>query len=250
MSKKAILFYVIGLILFCCRITGADNSYFSVNYFEENDIYVYAPVPIEPDKQYPVLYLIHGQGQEPYVWEEIGLSEILTELYESGEIIPCFIILLHDSAYLEDMYESSFYDDFVSQVMPFVESNFPVSTDPNLTAIGGISRGAQWSQYIAFGEYGRFRHVGIHSPANPFFSLPKIYRIICDHPDVPYLRIRIDIGNADIYIKSGSDFSNQLLKLYYPHEFVLGDGGHDTDYWSDNLAVYLKWYSDGFRANL
>ncbi|MBQ6343289.1 MAG: hypothetical protein IJI41_09220 [Anaerolineaceae bacterium] len=250
MSKNAILLYVIGLVLFCCRITAADDTYFSVTYYEEQDIYVYAPASIKSGKEYPVLYLIHGQGQEPYIWEEIGLSETLSELYESDEIIPCFIVLLHDAAYLEDMYESNFYDDFVTRVMPFVDENFPVSKDPNLTAIGGISRGAQWTQYIAFGEYGRFKHIGIHSPANPFFSLPKIYRIICDHPDVPNLRIRIDIGNADIYIISGSEVSSQLLKLYYPHEFVLGVGGHDTDYWSDNLAVYLKWYAEGFRAYL
>ena len=131
--------------------------------------------------------------------------------------------------------------------MPFVEENFPVDTAPDNTAVGGISRGAQWAQYFAFENYGRFGSVGVHSPANAFYSLPKIYGIIRDHPDIPALRVRIDIGNQDNAIRIGSEFSEQLLKLFYPHELVIGDGGHDLDYWKNYLPDYLKWYSDGFR---
>ena len=246
MKKLLIIFYFLFMFASIWYPVGAVD-YFAVDEIEDPDIIIYRPLSIEENKKYPVLYLIHGRWQQPSIWEEIGLSETLTELYENEEIIPFYIVLPHDVAYLEEMYDSAFYEDFINNVMPYVEANYPVSTDPMKTAIGGISRGAQWAQYLAFEFYGRFAHVGVHSPANAFYSLPKIYGIIRDHTDIPKLRIRIDIGNADNAVRVGAEFSSQLLELFYPHEFVLGIGGHDVDYWRENLPVYLKWYSEGFK---
>lgn len=245
MSRK-ILFFFIWIIVFIPELVHAESEYFTIDYFEEQDIYVYSPRVTEKNVLYPVLYLIHGMSQDASLWEQLGLSAVLDSLYASNEIIPFFIVLLHDEAYMIDMYESDFYNNFLMDIMPFVSDNFPVDPDPKNTGIGGISRGAQWAQFFAFGEYGRFANVGVHSPANSFFSFPKIYRIIQDHPDVPYLRIRIDIGNNDGYLFSGSEFSQQLSDLFYPHEFVIGEGGHDVEYWSKYLPEYIKWYSDGF----
>ena len=63
------------------------------------------------------------------------------------------------------------------------------------------------------------------------------------------LRIRIDIGNNDNAMRIGYEFSQQLTELFYPHEFILGNGGHDVDYWGKYLPDYLRWYSEGFRIN-
>ena len=245
--KKIHLFVLCFILLAAICNTAAANNFFIADEIEDPDVIVYHPVQLEEGKKYPVLYLIHGRWQQPSIWEEIGLSETLEELYRTEQIVPFFIILPHDVAYLEDMYESGFYQHFNEEVVPYIETHYPIDTDPQKTAIGGISRGAQWAQYIAFEEYGRYAHVGVHSPANPFYSLPKIYGIIRDHPDVPALRIRIDIGNSDNAVRIGAEFSQQLTELFYPHEFILGCGGHEADYWKENLPAYLKWYSEGFK---
>ena len=242
--------YLPLIALIIALMTSANvfaEDFFSVEKIDDPDIIVYAPANVEPDAEYPVLYLIHGRWQQPSIWEDIGLSTALEELYSADEIIPFYIVLPHDDNYLEDMYESGFYDEFINEVMPYVEAHYPVSTDPKRTAVGGISRGAQWAQFFAFGEYGRFGVVGVHSPANPFYSFPKIYGIIRDNPDVPQIDIRIDIGNADNGMKIGQEFSKQLTDLFYPHEFVLGVGGHDVEYWGANIRTYLKWYSAEFQ---
>lgn len=220
---------------------------YTMETIEEEDLIVYSPTEILPGKEYPVLYLFHGKWQQPSIWEEIGLLDALNELSAAGEIVPFFVVLPHDTNYLENMYESAFYDRFIHENMPYVESHYPVSTQRDLTALGGVSRGALWAQFFAFTEYGRFGHIGVHSPPNPFFSQPKIYDIIRDHPDIPYIRIRIDIGNNDYEMRIGQDFSEQLTELFYPHEFHLGVGGHDVNYWAANLRDYLRWYSDGFK---
>ena len=237
---RKILFFLLGSIWLIPEIVSAKADFFTLEYYEDPDIYVYSPVSVEENAVYPVLYLIHGRWQQPTVWEKIGLLDTLNHLYDTGDIIPFFVVLPHDVAYMEDIYESKFHDEFLLKVMPFVEENFPVDTAPDNTAVGGISRGAQWAQYFGFEKYGRFGSIGVHSPANAFYSLPKIYGIIRDHPDIPALRVRIDIGNQDNAIRIGSEFSEQLLKLFYPHELVIGDGGHDLDYWKKYLPDYLK----------
>ena len=245
MKTIRIIFLIILFVLICSPVHAEE--FFQIEKVDDPDIIVYKPAQIEEGKKYPVLYLIHGRWQQPSIWDEIGLTETLEHLYESGQIVPFFIVLPHDVAYLEDMYESKFHEVFLNEIIPYTEKTYPVDLSPAKTAIGGISRGAQWAQYFSFEEYGRFGHVGVHSPANAFYSLPKIYGIIRDNPDVPQLRIRIDIGNHDNAVRIGAEFSQQLLDLFYPHEFVLGEGGHDVEYWKENLPVYLKWYSEGFK---
>ena len=64
---------------------------------------------------------------------------------------------------------------------------------------------------------------------------------------MPQIDIRIDIGNADNGMRIGQELSKQLTDLFYPHEFVLGVGGHDVEYWGANIRTYLKWYSAEFQ---
>ena len=247
MNRKAVFFIVAGLLTVIHGLVFSNSDHYEVEYFKDPDIYVYSPKTIDDEVIYPVLYLIHGQSQQPTVWEDMGLTSVLNSLYESDEIIPFFIVLAHDVNYLENMLESGFYDHFVKEIMPFVEENFPVDTAGENTAIGGISHGAQWAQLIGFREFGRFGSIGLHSPANPFYSESTLYSIIRDHPDIPTLRIRIDIGSSDSYARIGSELSQQLVELFYPHEYIMSPGGHDLEYWSRNLPDYLKWYSAGFR---
>lgn len=238
---------VLVFALFCLSFSGIYAESYTVEKVKEADITVYIPPEIHADRQYPVLYLFHGKWQQPEIWEEIGLSEALNELYAAGEIIPFFVVLPHDQNYMVDLYDDDFYKEFLEEVMPYVENHYPVSDERDLTALGGVSRGALWVQYFAFDQYGRFGHIGVHSPPNPFFSFPKLYRIIQDHPEIPPISVRIDIGSADNGMRIGQDFSEQLTELFYPHEFVLGTGGHDVDYWRANIKNYLRWYSDRFE---
>lgn len=235
---------IVFLLMLICPAFAEDA--YRMEYAEEADVFVYEPKAAEPGKDYPVLYLFHGKWQQPSIWEDIGLLDALNELSADGEIEPFYVIVPHDKNYMVDLYEDAFYDEFLNVVMPYVEENYPVSTEREKTALGGVSRGALWAQYFAFAVYGRFGHIGVHSPPNAFFSLPKLYGILRDNPEVEKVNIRIDIGNADNGMRIGQEFSKELTDLFYPHEFVLGVGGHDVDYWHANIKTYLRWYNERF----
>lgn len=234
------------MLFVCFTPTASAEQYTVLNITTPTEMIIYQP-PLVEGEVYPVLYLFHGQWQHPDIWEDIGVLDTLDSLLDAGEIVPFYVVMPREVAYMQDMYESEFYDLFLETVMPFVEANYPVSTDRDLTAVGGVSRGSLWAQFFAFTQYGRFGNVGVHSPPNAFFSTPKIYRLIQDAPETPYLRIRIDIGNNDYQVRTGQGLSDQLTELFYPHEFHLGVGGHDVEYWSANIRDYLLWYSEGFE---
>ena len=74
--------YLPLIALIIALMTSANvfaEDFFTVEKIDDPDIIVYAPANIEPDTEYPVLYLIHGRWQQPSIWEDIGLSAALEE---------------------------------------------------------------------------------------------------------------------------------------------------------------------------
>ena len=247
--RKSFLLFLLPVFMITTRSAASHAAlqYEMIEITEPAQMRIYQP-PLTDGVVYPVLYLFHGQWQQLSIWDDIGVLDDLNVLLAAGEIEPFYVVMPREQAYLKNMYETDFPQVFLETILPWVEENYPVSDQPGQMAVGGISRGALWAQYFGFMQYGRFEHIGVHSPPNAFFSMAKIYRLIQDSPDVPFLRIRIDIGNHDYQVRTGQDFSDQLTQLFYPHEFHLGVGGHDVAYWSEYFPDYLRWYDRGFRA--
>lgn len=216
-----------------------------VNYFEPIEFYIYLPESDSPTVKYPVLYLLHGQSQDETIWDQMGIKEIADHLISTGRISPLVIVMPREEAYMEKISESDFGNRIVNELIPYVESNFPVLTDPASRAIGGISRGALWAQKIAFNHYGTFGLLGQHSLPAAVFSDYVIYRIYTDSEGkIPLIKIRIDSGTEDPYLKGALAFSKQLADVKAPYTLVIEPGGHDPEYWKEHLEDYLIWYGD------
>lgn len=203
---------------------------------------VYLPPNFNPEKRYSTLYLLHGQSQDAGLWTRIGIKETLDELITRGIVKPFLVVLPQEDKYLEDVEKSDFERRFVDYLIPFIEENFPVSSERSARAIGGISRGAFWAQMIALKNYDRFGVLGQHSLLTAYYSTSSLTRLIQDNPELEMPRIRIDIGNEDFYVEEEITFVEQLQTLKIPHIFILNKGKHDEEYWAENLRDYLIWY--------
>ncbi|MBQ6518279.1 MAG: hypothetical protein IJI14_06140 [Anaerolineaceae bacterium] len=203
---------------------------------------IYLPSGYSKDSEYPVLYLLHGQGQTEFLWENLGLKETLDSLIESDRIQPMIVVMPRETYYYQNMDESDFPDAFLSQLIPVVENSFSIAKDRESRMIGGISRGALWAQKAAFENIDMFSAVGAHSLPNPFFSDYMLNKYIKQFGDYSVPDIYIDTGDLDPYAKGSSDFSIQLFQLKIPHILSVTPGTHDDDYWSENLEDYLLWY--------
>ena len=239
------------LLLLLCTLPAAAEGphYLSLASEDPLPFIVYFPAGIEADDSLPVLYLLHGQGQSELLWDDMAILPKLNSLLAAGEIEPMIIVCPREIKYLEDMSGSLFPEQLMEELLPLIEAVFPVDTERGARAIGGISRGALWAEMLAFRNYDMFGVLGLHSLPDPYFSYPTTYRFVKDNADLPFTKIRMDIGISDPYVSGAFEFSDQLTTMRFPHIFILDEGNHDITYWEKHLSEYLIWYSAQFSEN-
>ena len=251
-QKKAKILTLL-LFLITALLTGAakgeNPEYFPMRWENPLPFTAYIPSGITEGEALPVLYLLHGQSQDENLWEDMGILPKLNDLLASGGIAPMIVVCPREANYLQDMSESLFPGKLMEELIPLMEKVFPAGITREDRGIGGISRGAVWAQMLAFRHYEMFGVLGLHSLPNPYFSYPTSYRLWQNNKELPFTRIRMDIGIEDPYVSGASEFSRQLTQMRFPHIFVLDEGKHDITYWRKHLQDYLIWYSDQFSID-
>ncbi len=121
---------------------------------ESRAIAIYTPPNLDPMKKYPALYMSDGDMQS-------GYPNMIEPLILSGALPP--FILVEIWAAGSDLGRSQEYllgwpnagSDFLKhesfvlkEVIPYVEQNFPASSDPKDRIVTGLSSGAAWASAI------------------------------------------------------------------------------------------------------
>ncbi len=126
-------------------------------------MHVYTPPGYETSsKKYPVFYLLHGAGDSDDSWSTVGRAGfILDNLIAAKSAKPMIVVMPagHTRAPGNPMTSAPgdpFVNDFVTDVMPYVEKNYRVSTDRANTAIAGLSMGGGQTLNIAMAHPDRF----------------------------------------------------------------------------------------------
>ncbi len=198
-----------------------------------------------PEREFPILYLLHGKDYGKDQWGDLGLISTANEMIAAEQISPMIIVLPEDlgSEYPD---EDFFEDDLINDVMPYIEDNYRVKEGAENRALGGLSRGAGWTFYIGLNNPEMFSALGMHSLAI-FNSLEEgEYQSWLDEikpDDMP--NIFIDYGDEefDLLKNTISEFIEQLEGRGFEYDFNVFPGAHDKAYWSSNIERYLLFYS-------
>ena len=224
-------------------------TYYSSTVERDSRVNVLLPPNYSEDKQYPVLYVLHGYyDSEDWMTRDIvDMSDMLSNLYESGDaeemIIVCPYIFV--SKELEwctgmNLKNSLCYDNFINDLttdlMPFIESTFSVAKGRENTAITGFSMGGRESLFIGLQRPDLFGYIGAVAPA------PGLIPVVgsADHPgqmqaeemrfedNAPYLLL-ISSSDCDgvvgTYPKSYHDILTENETEHLWHE--ISGTGHD-----------------------
>ncbi len=138
------------------------------------DVYVYTPPDYgkNPDKTYPVLYLLHGAGDVAGSWAMMGQAHLVMDnLLAEGKAEPMIIAMpfghaLPRSVSWEERWQKNtplFEQDLLTDVLPLVESAYRVQADREHRAIAGLSMGGMQTDHIGLGHLELFSHIGIFS---------------------------------------------------------------------------------------
>ncbi len=223
---------------------------------------VYTPAGYEEsDKEYPVLYLLHGMGGDEEAWLCTGrAAQILDNLIASGRAKEMIVVMTngcpqhasapgesHEGMYKpynvgskNGSFESSFGD-----VVSFVDGRYRTIKAPSGRAIAGLSMGGMHSYYISANMSDMFGYVGLFSAAvRPFNGdTHKVYNDM----DAKLARLfgsstlalyYIAIGEDDFLYKENVALRERLDKAEYPYIYVESEGGHTWRNWRDYLVDF------------
>ena len=140
-------------------------------------MHVYTPPGYEAGNQkYPVFYLLHGAGDNDDAWTSVGRAGfILDNLIAAGRAVPMIVVMpaghqpprgaaaTGAAAALAPSGINRFTQEFVDDVMPYVERRYRTLTDRPHRAIAGLSMGGSQTLDIAFRHLARFAYIGVFS---------------------------------------------------------------------------------------
>ena len=235
----------------------------------------------EKTRRYPILYLLHGLGDnEEFLVHSGGMNlvEDLWEQHQLGELLivtpaggVSFYINSHDG-------KRRYEDFFLQEFMPGVEKRYRAQAGRGSRGIAGISMGGYGALHIAFQHPQLFAAVGAHSAAlieklpnittensrqmsqlrvlGPAFGSPFDSAFwnqndpvrIARAANLAGLKIYFDCGSEDDYrFDSGAETLDKMLtSRHIAHEFHLYPGGHDWIYFAAHLPALLEFEFHAF----
>ncbi len=158
----------------------ASVYYYSTALKRFRRMHIYTPPGYELGKgKFPVFYLLHGAGDCDDVWTSEGRAGfILDNLIAERKARPMIVVMPagHTStstaragAPAAPAGQSAapprdeFAEDFVIDIMPYVEKNYRVLNDRRQRAIAGLSMGGSQTLNIAFSHLDKFSYIGVFS---------------------------------------------------------------------------------------
>jgi len=219
-------------------------------------MFVYTPYGYETsDKNYPVLYLLHGAGGDEDAWSSMGRTrQILDNLIEKGLAEPMICVMpngnpnqmaaqttqlpVSDMDYRDPANSNKYIHSIVKDIVPYIEKNFRVIADPDHRAIAGLSMGGGHT-IAAANEYpGTFQYI-----------CPLSMGIWGEQPDIDeklqglkkagYKLYWLACGNTDFLYESAQKLDAKLTENGLEHTFYVTEGGHT---WA-NWRVYLNTFA-------
>ena len=247
----------------------------------ERKFAIYLPPDYETSgRSYPVLYLLHGSGDDQTGWVQFG--EVLTiadKAIANGTATP-MIIIMPDAdtgrrGYFNDVKGDWNYEDFFfKELIPYVEKKYRTKTDKRGRAISGLSMGGGGTLMYALHHPELFSSACPLSAsvgpltvedakrnlikANPnlsdtaisnYYNRHSAIALVNNMPEEQKKAVRwfIDCGDDDFLYEGNSLLHIALRKKEVPHEFRIRDGGHTWTYWRASLPKVLEFVSDAFH---
>jgi S-formylglutathione hydrolase FrmB len=220
----------------------------------------------DPDAHFPVLFLLHGAGDNDWTW--LNASSVASLADQYGIILVC------PSAELSWYFDSpedptSLYETFITaELLPYVDGHYRTRADRLHRALLGCSMGGHGALFLAI------RHKDLFGIAvslsggvdfRPFpknWNLDKILGAEADHPDRwndlnvlnqakslkdGELAISIDCGVYDLFIAGNRALHQQLLDQKVMHDYSERPGYHGWTYWANCIPYQMLYVSRQFN---
>jgi enterochelin esterase-like enzyme len=242
----------------------------------ERNYSIYLPSGYEEsDRSYPVLYLLHGSGDDHTGWVQFGqVRHIADKAIAEGLASPMIIVMPDANTKVKGYFnqpDGSFaYEDFFfKELIPFIEKTYRVRSDRRYRAVSGLSMGGGGTVYYAL------HHPEIFAAAAPLSASTgsdwivkqnsnatevqteryrqkhNVENIInnssgAELDNIKKVRWYISCGDDDFLYRDNSELHVLFRNKNIAHEYRVKDGGHSWTYWRMELPLVMEFISKSF----
>ncbi len=221
--------------------TIQSGTYYSTTCKRNKPYNILLPAGYSSDKQYPVLYVMHGywENQNRMIIEGNGTMytrQIIGNAIASGEAEDMIVVFPYiyssatqDSCSAMDDANNAAYDNFINDLivdlMPHIEKNYSIKTGRENTAITGFSMGGRESLLIGMKRPDLFGYVGAICPAP---GVTGDFKWASDEV-APHL-LFITAGSNDTVVYSNPEnYHKNFTSNGVPHIWHYVNGGYHGD---------------------
>jgi len=214
---------------------------------------VYTPASFDASKRYPVLYLQHGYGENETGWVYQGhVGRIADRLIHDGGMAEMIIVMgngMTQAEGLERPFEA-FPKVLLADLIPFIESRYPVLADKWHRAMAGLSMGSYQTSLTTLSHPELFGYAGVFSGflRAPWADGPEAHLALLDDGERFNASFRVfyrAMGTEDQFFdrfaaddETLKDRPVRMIRRTFP-------GGHDWSVWRRCIHDFLPML---FRA--
>jgi enterochelin esterase family protein len=240
--------------------TVHEHSYFSKSLSVERRLHVYTPPGYEKDsKSYPVLYLLHGSGDNDATWSAVGHAQFIEDnLLAARKAPPMIIVMPEGHAFNGNPGQvttnmitrnvEDFGNDLLKDVMPMIEATYRAKADRESRAIIGLSMGGGQSLGVGLRHRELFAWVGGMSSYVP--DPAKLVEEVFPESKSDLKLLWFACGKDDRLVENARQLSAALKQKGISHKFVETPGSHAWPVWRRNVAEFLPLLFSGKRDGL
>jgi enterochelin esterase-like enzyme len=225
------------------------NRYYSTITNTWRRFFVYTPPDYDnhSNEKYPVVYLLHGGGEDERGWATQGRTDlILDNLIAEGKAKPMLAVMPDGNPVLPGFGEDNlrlFEAELKQCVIPFVEKHYRAETDSKNRALAGLSMGGLQTLYVGINNTELFSWLGVFSSG---WILPMQSGIASTQYDfmkknvdkinsnVKLFRIAMG-GKEDIAYNNCQSMLSKFDELNIRYTYYEYPGGHTWPVWRNDL---------------
>ncbi len=228
------------------------KRYFSTVFKTWRRFYIYTPAGYDENTStnYPVLYLIHGGGEDERGWGEQGKTDLIMDnLLAAHKAKPMLIVMVDGNAPgvgINGTYYELFRSEMKDCIIPFVEKNFKADENPRKRALAGLSMGGLQTLHAGIFDSKMYASLGV-------FSSGWFQTNDNTNDDFEFLKKNVDAfkssnellwiamgGKEDIAYKNCQGMRTKLDGLGIEYTYSEYPGGHTWPVWRNNLYHFAQ----------